>query len=98
MFVRALIEKETRRKIFDFELCKSIDIRTFYLNMYQLDGILEAMFGVGKTVNINRFKQKISVFDPKILKVGKIHFYDLLLVSLKDYVGMRKYQQKELKE
>jgi hypothetical protein len=34
MFVRALIEKESRRKIFDFEHCKSIDIRTFYLNMH----------------------------------------------------------------
>ena len=64
MFMRALIEKESRKKIFDFETTKSQDVRTCYLNMQQLDGILEGLFGGGKTVKINRFKQKISTFDP----------------------------------
>lgn len=93
MFIRALIEKETRKKIFNFELVKSIDIRTFYLSMHQLDGILESLFGVGKTVKINRFKQKIFMFDGSIKESGKIHFYDLLLIALTDYSNMRKYTQ-----
>ena len=73
---------------------KSIEIRTFYLNMNQLDSILESLLGTGSSIKINRFKQKIDSFDKNILKNGKIHFYDLLLISLEDYHKMKIFSEK----
>jgi len=70
MFVRALIEREMRKKLFNHSSGSSTDIRTLYLSHSQLQGVLENLFGVGKTVAINRFKQKINEFDDSILKAG----------------------------
>lgn len=56
MFVRALIEREMRKKLFNHSSGSSTDIRTLYLSLSQLQGVLENIFGVGKTVAINRFK------------------------------------------
>lgn len=98
IFVRAVIEKETLTKFFDFKTGKCKEVRNFYLPSEVIDPVLAKIFGIGKEVKINRFKQKVVKFDPDMMKQRRIHVYRFLEVALLDYYGCRKRAAGEAEE
>lgn len=91
IFIRAIIEKETREFFYDRNTGKSREIRNFYLTWSEVNSILEKIFGYGKSIRINRFKQKIFNYDRNLRKEDKLHVYDFMEVALVDYYKCRKY-------
>lgn len=90
IFVRAVIEKETLTKFFDFKTGKCKEVRNFYLQSEVIDPVLAKIFGIGKEIKINRFKQKVIKFDRDMMKQKRIHVYRFLKVALEDYYRCRK--------
>ena len=98
IFVRAVVEKETEVKMYSHKTGVCKDIRNFFLNIESVDAILERIFGFGKAVKINRFKQKILKKDRYFFKQDRIHVYVFLKIALEDYCRCRNLTKEEVEE
>ena len=95
IFVRAIIEKEIKKKFFETNTNKRIDTRASMIDSDQIYAILNATFGFGKSVRQSRFIKQLAAFDENYRQKQKINVYKFLYVALYDFFTYERYKGKD---
>jgi hypothetical protein len=98
IFIRAIVEKECLTKFFDRATGKCKDVRNYYLTKYNINCVLEKVFGYGKSGKINRFLQKLYAKIPEFKNEERLHVYKFLKLALVDYANCRKFGDNYVEE
>jgi len=95
IFVRAIIEKELKRKFFDMNINKRIDTRGTLMDIDQIYAILDAIFGFGKSVRQANFLKQLDSFDENFRFKKKVSVYKFLYVALYDFFTYERYKGRD---
>ena len=85
IFTRAMIEKELNKSFYHLDIRERIDASGTVLNIYNINSLMETMFGIGNRKRVKNFLDKLTSLDEDFCYKKKIKIHKFLYIALYDF-------------